>query len=157
MDYYPSNILLPSASRTTSQPGTPISNNPPAAAPARGIKVTVNTTVIGTGSITVSIYGIDAAGAKYLILASAAIVTNTTTVLTVYPGLPATANVSANDVLPRNYQIDVVANNANAATYSVAADLLPMAECRAMEQRLRSAGWTDDDFAAAGWPVEERR
>lgn len=88
----------------------------------RGVKVFVNTTAIGTGSITVTIQGKDpASGAYFTLLASAAIVTNLLTVLSVYPGLPATANVSANDVVPRTWRVSVVANNANPATYTIGA------------------------------------
>lgn len=124
--YFPSVLLLPSAARTTSQPGAVIQNNQPLSEPARGIKVTVNLTNVAAGpSITVTISGVDAAGVKYTLLASAALVAAATTVLTVYPGAPVTANVSANDVLPRNFEIDVTANNANSGTYSVAYDLLP--------------------------------
>lgn len=91
----------------------------------RGIKVFVDTTVIGTGSITVTIQGKDPTSGKYVtLLASAAITTNTTGVYTVYPGLPATANVSANDILPRVWRIAVTANNANAATYSIGASVI---------------------------------
>jgi len=88
----------------------------------RGVKVFVNTTAIGTGSITVTVQGKDpASGAYFTLLASAAIVTNLLTVLSVYPGLPATANVSANDVVPRTWRVSVVANNANPATYTIGA------------------------------------
>lgn len=91
----------------------------------RGVKVFVVTSAIGTGSITVTIQAKDpASGAYTTLLASAAITTNTTTVLTVYPGLAATANVSANDILPRQWRIAVTANNANPANYSVGASLI---------------------------------
>ena len=91
----------------------------------RGVKVFINTTAIGTGSITVTIQAKDpASGAYTTLLASAAIVTNTTTVLTVYPGAPATANVSANDVLPRQWRIAVTANNANPASYTIGASMI---------------------------------
>lgn len=87
---------------------------------ARGVKVVINTTVIGTGSVTVSIQGKDtASGTYYTLLAGAAVVTNTQNVYTVYPGVAATANVSANDVLPYVWRILVTANNANPATYTV--------------------------------------
>lgn len=94
-------------------------------ADARGIKVFIVTTAIGTGSITVAVQAKDPASGVYVtLLASAAIVTNITGTLTVYPGLPATANVSANDVLPRNWRISVTANNANPANYTVGASLI---------------------------------
>src|SRR5215471_13897333 len=103
------------AGATTTQTGPDMTS--PA---ARGIKVVVDTTAIGTGSITVTVQGKDKASGKYYtILASAAIVTNATTVLSVYPGAAVTANVSANDALPATWRILVTANNANPATYTV--------------------------------------
>jgi len=103
------------AGATTNQTGADMTS--PA---ARGIKVVVVTTVIGTGSITVTIQGKDkASGTYYVILASAAITTNATTILSVYPGAPVTANVSANDALPATWRILVTANNANPASYTV--------------------------------------
>ncbi len=91
----------------------------------RGVKVLVNTTAIGTGSITVNIQGKDpASGQYYTILASAAITTNVANVYTVYPGLASVANISANDVLPRTWRVNVVAGNANPANYTVAASVI---------------------------------
>lgn len=92
---------------------------------ARGVKVTIDTTVIGTGSVTVTIQGKDKASGKYYtILAGAAVVTNTTNTYTVFPGATVTANVSANDELPEIWRVLVTANNANAATYTVGASTL---------------------------------
>lgn len=88
----------------------------------RGVKVFVNTTAIGTGSITVAVQAKDpGSGAYATLLASAAIITNGVTVLTVYPGVTVTANVSASDVLPRQWRVSVTAGNANPANYSVGA------------------------------------
>jgi len=124
--YLPSVALLPSAARTTTQNSGTLQINPPSAELARGIKVTINITNVAAGpSVTVNILGVDANGVTYTILASAALVAVATTVLTVYPGLTAVANVTATDVLPRNIQVNVVANNANSCTYSLAYDLLP--------------------------------
>jgi hypothetical protein len=87
---------------------------------SRGIKVFLVTTAIGTGSITLSIQAKDPASGTYTtLLAGAAVTTNTSNMYTVFPGAPVAANVSANDGLPRVFRIQVVANNANAATYSV--------------------------------------
>jgi len=87
---------------------------------ARGVKVVVVTTAIGTGSITLTIQGKDvASGTYYTLLAGVAVTTNTTNIYTVYPGLTAAANVTATDVLPYIWRLLVTANNANAATYSV--------------------------------------
>lgn len=115
-------VILASAARTTTQTQpdqTNFSN-------ARGIKVLLDMTVVGTGSVTLTIQGKDLASGKYYtLLAGAAVTTNTTNVYTVYPGISATANVSANDVLPHTWRALVTANNANSATYSLGASLLP--------------------------------
>lgn len=87
---------------------------------ASAVKLLIVTTAIGTGSITVTIQGKDKfSGQYYTLLASAAIVTNTNTLLTVFPGAPVSANVSANDILPEIWRWTVTANNANAATYTI--------------------------------------
>jgi len=91
----------------------------------RGVKVFANVSAIGTGSVTFSIQAKDPASGTYsTILSSAAIVANGMTVLTVYPGLPATANVSANDVLPRQWRVVATANNANPVNYTVGASVI---------------------------------
>src|SRR6478609_9279280 len=68
----------------------------------RGIVVVFDmTAVVATPAITITIQGHDPESGKYwTILASTAIATAITTVLTVYPGIAATANVSASAVLP---------------------------------------------------------
>ena len=92
----------------------------------RGVAVTIKTTVIGTGSITITINGKDeATGAYYLLLSGAAVTTNTTNTYTVYPGVTVAANVAASTCLPRTFQVVATANNANAATYQVGLNLLP--------------------------------
>ena len=112
--------LIAGVGATTSQ-NTPDQTNPY----GRGVKVIVNVTNAGTGSITATIQGKDpGSGAYYTILASAAIVANSVNVLTVYPGAPATANVSANDALPRQWRVAITANNANPVSYSVGATVL---------------------------------
>ncbi len=92
----------------------------------KGAIVFVNVTSAGSGSITPKIEGKDpVSGTYYTVLTGTAIVANGMQVLRVYPGLPATANVSANDVLPGTFRVTVTANNANSVTYSVAAVPLP--------------------------------
>jgi hypothetical protein len=111
--------LLTSASRTTTQTSADIPNPV-----GRFLHVILDTTTIGTGSVTVTINGKDPASGKYyLLLSGAAVITNTTSVYKVGPGLPATANVSANDMVPELFQIVVTANNANAVVYSVGYNL----------------------------------
>ena len=91
----------------------------------KGVKVWLDTTAIGTGSVTLTIQGKDPASGKYVtLLSGAAVVTNATNVYTVYPGMAVAANVSANDILPKTFRIVVTANNANAATYTVGASVV---------------------------------
>lgn len=112
--------LLASAARTaTTNSGDQVNYN------GRGLHVIVDVTVAGTGSITITIQGKDpVSGQYYTILAGAAITTISTNIYKVYPGLPATANVSANDILPRTWRVLVTANNANTITYSVGASMI---------------------------------
>lgn len=106
--------ILASASRTTTQTSGDFTNDH-----CRGVKVIVDITSAGTGSITPKIQGKSASGVYYDLLTSAALTSAATTVLTVYPGATASANVSASDVLPRTWRVVVTANNANAMTYTV--------------------------------------
>lgn len=107
--------LLPSAARTTTQTSGDIPTFQ-----ASNIQVVLDVTVVGTGSVTVTINGKDSASGKYfLLLAGAAVVTNVTNRYKVGPFIAASANVAAQDYLPRVIQIVVTANNANPATYTV--------------------------------------
>lgn len=77
------------------------------------------TAVPGVDTVTVTIQGRDPTSGKlYTILQSAALVAAATTVLRVGPGLPATANLSANDVLPKEVVIDFNHSAASNFTYS---------------------------------------
>lgn len=88
----------------------------------RGVKVFVNITSIGTGSITVQIQGKDPATGNYFtLLASAALIANGFTVLEVYPGIAAVANLAANLSLPHIWRINVVSNNVNPVGYTIGA------------------------------------
>ena len=111
--------LLPSAARTTTQTSADLVNSN-----AKFVHVILDMTVVGTGSVTVTINGKDPASGKYyLLLAGAAVTTNVTNVYKVGPGLTAAANAAANDFVPAIFQIVVTANNANSATYSVGYNL----------------------------------
>lgn len=92
---------------------------------AKGIHVVLDVTNAGTGSITLTIQGKDSvSGQYYTILAGAAVSSNSTNVYKVFRGAPVTANVSANDIIPRTFRIIVTHNNANSITYSVGASLI---------------------------------
>src|SRR5215831_18293464 len=91
---------------------------------ARGVKVVLNMTAVGTGSVTLSIQGRDkASGAYYLLLASLPVTANGPQTFTVYPGLTSAANLIASDVLPATWRIVCTANNSNPTTYTVGASL----------------------------------
>jgi len=112
--------ILASGSRTTTQTSADFNN-----VLHRGLTVVLDMTVVGTGSVTLTIRGKDPVSGKYFtLLAGAAVVTNSTNVYRVYPGLTVAANAVASDVLPEVWDILVTANNANPATYSVYASLL---------------------------------
>lgn len=65
------------------------------------------TAVAGTTpALTVIIEGLDPVSGKYFpLLTSAALNATGTTVLRVGPGLPVTANLSANDIMPKQYRV----------------------------------------------------
>lgn len=112
--------LITAAAVTTSQ-DTPDQTNPN----GRGVVVVLDMTVVGTGSVTLHVQGKDSASGKYYdLLVGAAVTTNSTNVYTVYPGNTVAANVSGSTVLPRTWRVHVVANNANATTYTVGASVI---------------------------------
>ncbi len=114
-----SEALFASAARTTTQTSRDIAN------PGYSwIDVTLDTTVVGTGSVTVTINYKDVASGKYILLLSgAAVTTNVTNTYTIGPTSAVSANVSAARHLPDTLQIVVTANNANSATYSLGVSL----------------------------------
>lgn len=93
---------------------------------ARGLHLVINvTSVTSTPSVVFTIEGRDIlSGEYYTILASAAITGTGTTVLRVYPGLGASANLIANDILPRTINIKAVHGDADSITYSVGCSLI---------------------------------
>ena len=112
--------LITATGATTSQTGADQLNNT-----GRGLIVVLDMTTVGTGSVTLTIQGKDTASGKYYtLLAGAAVVANSTNVYTVYPGVAATANVSANSPLPRTWRVITTANNANPCTYTVGASVI---------------------------------
>ena len=113
-------VVLASAARTTTQTQADQTNYN-----HRGIMVVLDVTNAGTGSVTLEIDAKDPVSGKYIaLLTGAAVTTTSTNIYTVYPGAPATANVSANSPLPRTWRCKVTANNSNSVTYSVGAMLI---------------------------------
>ena len=95
---------------------------------SRGIKLVIDITAItGTSpTLTVTIQGRDPVSGKYFtVLASATLTATGTTVLTVFPGAPVSANASANDCLPRDWRVvAVVGGTGPAVSATIAAILL---------------------------------
>jgi hypothetical protein len=105
---------------TTTQTGTDQTN-----LGQRGLKLVVDMTTVGTGSITCELDGKDTVSGKYYSqLTGLAITTNSTNVYTLYPGIAAGANVSASDILPVTWRVKCIANNANATIYTVGASVI---------------------------------
>jgi len=112
--------LLASAAQTTTQTLADQANFA-----GKGIRVTLDVTVAGTGSITLEIDAKDPASGKYLaLLTGAAVTTVSTNVYVIHPELTAAANSIAKDVLPHTWRVKVTANNANSITYSVGSSYL---------------------------------
>lgn len=112
--------LITAAGATTTQTSADQTN-----VNGRGAKVVLDMTVVGTGNVTLTIQGKDAASGKYYtLLAGVAVSTNSTNVYEVYPGIPAAANAAASATLPRTWRVLVTANNANATTYTVGASVI---------------------------------
>ncbi len=87
-----------------------------------GAKCVVDITVAGgTPTLTVTIQGKDTASGKYYtILTSAALASVSTTVLTVFPAAPVTANVSANDEIPHVWRLSAVVGGTTPAVTATA-------------------------------------
>ena len=113
--------IFSSAARTETVNGDDIENMN-----GRGVKVVIDVTAASaTPSVVFTIQGKDTVSAKYYtILASAAITGTGTTVLTVYPGLTASANAVANDILPRDWRVIATHADADSITYSVGAQVI---------------------------------
>ena len=113
--------LFASAARTATVNGADQTNRF-----AKGIIFTVDATAItATPSVVFTLQGKDdLSGKYYTILASAAVVSAATTTYTVFPGAPATANVSANAQLPRTWRLIATHGDTDSITYSVGGTLL---------------------------------
>jgi hypothetical protein len=93
---------------------------------AKGVVVFVNVTAVtDTPSVTFAIQAKDpVSGAYVALLTSAAITATGTTMLTVYPGVTAAANVSASAVLPKTWRVLATHGDADSITYSVGYSLI---------------------------------
>lgn len=116
-----SGVVLPSAARTASGVSADQVNSV-----GRGVQLVVDVTAIsGTSpTFTVTVEGKDPASDKYYtLLTSAALSAVGTTVLTVYPGVTAAANVAASQALPRTWRVSyAIAGTTPSVTASVGAN-----------------------------------
>lgn len=113
--------VFASAARTETVNGSDNTNTS-----ARGLHLVIDcTAVTATPSVVFTIQGKDAVSGKYYtILASAAITGTGTTVLRVFPGGTAAANLVANDLLPRTWRVIATHADTDSITYSVGASLV---------------------------------
>lgn len=112
--------LIASAAFTTTQTTADLANFA-----GSGIRVVLDVTVAGTGSVTLEIDAKDVASGKYVaLLTGVAVTTISTNVYVIHPALTAATNAIAKDVLPHTWRVRVTANNANSVTYSVGASYL---------------------------------
>lgn len=89
-----------------------------------GIRVFINISVHNGGSVTVTIKGKTPDGILYTLLASAALVgSNQAKELLVFPGAAVSGNTSANNFLPKDWEVDVEVSTA-AVTLSCTVDIL---------------------------------
>lgn len=119
--------MLPLASRhvisqavTASTPTANLTQAPSVAVDqARSLAVVINITGYSAGNLTVTIKGSSASGATWTILTSAALSANGTTVLRISPDLAASANVTAQDIVPPNLVVSAVSATSPVFTYTV--------------------------------------
>lgn len=91
----------------------------------RGLHLVIDVTAGAAFSIVPKIQAKDQASGKwYDLLVGAAITATGTTVLKLYPGLTAAANLVANDVLPVSWRLRVEHGDATSVTYSAGASLI---------------------------------
>jgi hypothetical protein len=113
--------VLASAARTATNNSADLTNYD-----GRGLHLVIDVTAASaTPSVTFTIQGKDELSGKYYtLLVSAAITGVGTTVLKVYPGLTAAANLVASDILPRTWRVLATHADADSITYSVGASVI---------------------------------
>jgi hypothetical protein len=92
----------------------------------RGAHVIIDVTAISaTPSVVPHIQGFDPLSGKYYdLLIGIPILETGTTVLKLYPGIVASPNVAASDILPRHWRLRMVHANTDSITYSAAAQVI---------------------------------
>ena len=118
---FPTVEVLASAARTALVTGADQTNEY-----ARGLHVIIDVTLDpALASITPTIQGKDEISGKYYdLLVGAAIAAVGVTVLKIYPGITVAANVSASDILPKTWRVNMAVADADSMTYGIAATLI---------------------------------
>ena len=81
----------------------------------------INVTAATTSTLTLTIQGKDpVSGGYYTILTGVAITATGMTVLKVHPGIAASANAAAQDILPHTWRVSCAKGDSSSWTYSVA-------------------------------------
>lgn len=113
--------VFASAARTATANSSDLPNSD-----SRGAHIVIDVSAVSaTPSVTFKVQGKDPlSGSYYDILTSAAITATGTTVLKVYPGITAAANVAVSDVLPQVWRVRAEHGDADSITYSVSASLI---------------------------------
>lgn len=90
----------------------------------RGAHIIINVTTATSGNYTPHIQAKDpVSGLYYDLLVGTAISSAGVTVLKIYPGMTATANVSASDMLPLTWRVQMIGASTPSAVFSVSAFL----------------------------------
>ncbi len=92
----------------------------------KGCHVIIDVTASSdTPSVVPKIQGKDSVSGKFYDLLEGVAITGTgTTVLKVYPGITAVANVAVSDILPSKFRIEMTHADGDSITYSVAVSLV---------------------------------
>ena len=114
-------VMLASAARTAVVTSEDITNSG-----YKGCHIIIDVTADpASASITPTIQGLDSVSGKYYtLLAGNAISAVGTTVLRIYPGLVASANVTVNDIVPNKFRVSMAVADTDSITYSVAVSLV---------------------------------
>ena len=91
-----------------------------------GCNVVIDMTAItATGTVVFTLQALDALSGKYYdIIESTAIATEIVTVLKVYPGLTAAANLTVSEGLPMDFRVTATHGNAVSMTYEVNCNMI---------------------------------
>lgn len=108
--------ILASAARTASNSSSDFTNKH-----TIGAHLILDITVApGIETLTIAVEGKDPTSGKYYsVLTSAALTATGTTILKVYPGITATANLAVSDILPSTFRVTATHSAASSWTYSI--------------------------------------